>query len=307
MCILGVDNTAGYDGITVKGGPITDFSFGVLTVGATDNVLSRLSVSRQRLAGIMLIESTGGRVQRSSITRNGLETDFAGMNVFGSTGVTIERNDISRNGDIGLFLVEASSRNTIRSNRFADDPEAGIIIGGDENVVMHNYLVRNGAGLAVAGSRNRVTSNVVLDVPACDEEGCGSALQVDEGSNNVISRNVIRRARTGIAVEAYEAPTEGTIVSHNVVDGAYDDGISVDVLQPGGITSTTQIESNVVTRAGDDGIDVGGASATLTGNRALHSGDLGIEAVAGVTDGGDNIAARNGNPLQCTNVRCAQR
>ena len=31
---------------------------------------------------------------------------------------------------------------------------------------------------------------------------------------------------------------------------------------------------------------------------------LGIEAVAGVTDGGGNKAAGNGNPLQCTNVRC---
>jgi len=32
--------------------------------------------------------------------------------------------------------------------------------------------------------------------------------------------------------------------------------------------------------------------------------DLGIEAVAGVTDGGGNHAAGNGNPAQCTNVDC---
>jgi hypothetical protein len=43
---------------------------------------------------------------------------------------------------------------------------------------------------------------------------------------------------------------------------------------------------------------------TLTGNHALRNGDLGIEAVFGVTDGGRNKAHGNGNPAQCTNVAC---
>jgi hypothetical protein len=33
--------------------------------------------------------------------------------------------------------------------------------------------------------------------------------------------------------------------------------------------------------------------------------DLGIEAVAGVTDGGGNQASGNGNPAQCTGVACS--
>lgn len=32
--------------------------------------------------------------------------------------------------------------------------------------------------------------------------------------------------------------------------------------------------------------------------------DLGIEAVAGTTDGGGNGAKHNGNPAQCVGVRC---
>jgi hypothetical protein len=46
------------------------------------------------------------------------------------------------------------------------------------------------------------------------------------------------------------------------------------------------------------------ASTTLTRNLAVHNGDLGIEAVPGVTDGGGNRAAGNGNPAQCTNIDC---
>jgi hypothetical protein len=45
-------------------------------------------------------------------------------------------------------------------------------------------------------------------------------------------------------------------------------------------------------------------SATLVGNIAVHNGDLGIEAVVGVTDGGGNHAAANGDPRQCTHVAC---
>jgi hypothetical protein len=178
-----------------------------------------------------------------------------------------------------------------------------MLMNGDENTVDRNVFLRSGIGFG--GNRNRVTRNVVLDVPACDEEGCGSALQVEEGSDNVISRNVVGRAPTGIAVEAYGPSTDGTVVSRNVVDSAYGDGISVDVVHPGGAVTDTLIERNVVTRAGDDGIDVGGTSTTLTGNRAFDNSDLGIEAVDGVTDGGGNKAAGNGNPLQCTNVRCS--
>jgi hypothetical protein len=61
---------------------------------------------------------------------------------------------------------------------------------------------------------------------------------------------------------------------------------------------------NLVAGAGDDGIDVDSPTTTLTGNRARRNGDLGIEAVFGVIDGGGNRASRNGNPLQCLNVTC---
>ena len=61
---------------------------------------------------------------------------------------------------------------------------------------------------------------------------------------------------------------------------------------------------NIATGAGDDGFDVESRSANLTSNLAVRNGDLGIEAVFGVIDGGGNRAHGNGNPLQCTNITC---
>jgi hypothetical protein len=43
---------------------------------------------------------------------------------------------------------------------------------------------------------------------------------------------------------------------------------------------------------------------TLSRNHANANFDLGIEAGAGVTDGGGNRAAANGNPAQCAGVSC---
>ena len=46
------------------------------------------------------------------------------------------------------------------------------------------------------------------------------------------------------------------------------------------------------------------AHVTITRNRAYRNGDLGIESVPIVVDGGDNVAFFNGNPLQCLNIQC---
>jgi hypothetical protein len=72
----------------------------------------------------------------------------------------------------------------------------------------------------------------------------------------------------------------------------------------GRITGTL-LEANITTRNGDDGIDVESPATTITANLANDNTDLGIEAVAGVTDGGGNRASGNGNPAQCVGVRCS--
>jgi len=54
-----------------------------------------------------------------------------------------------------------------------------------------------------------------------------------------------------------------------------------------------------------DGVSVQTPSATVTGNTAFANGQLGIRAVAGVTDGGGNRAIGNCNPAQCSpNIAC---
>ena len=86
--------------------------------------------------------------------------------------------------------------------------------------------------------------------------------------------------------------------------GVDDIGVGTDVNGNPAAVTDTLILRNTAIGAGDDGIDVDSAETTLTRNGAFRNDDLGIEAVPGVTDGGGNKAAGNGNPLQCTNVFC---
>ena len=305
-CDVGVDNSAGHSGVTVKGGSIRQFALGVLVLGAGRNSLRHLSVSRNFFVGIVIGESARTAVERSSITRNGVTTQQAGMVLFASHDNRIERNLFSGNGNRGL-LVDSANGNRINHNIFANNPEAGVAIVGDRNQVSHNRVVSNGDNIIVVGDGNTITRNKVVDAVGCPAEdggiGCGFGISLEGGSHNLVARNNVTRARYGIRVDAFEGTTVGNVVRANVVRAAEIDDIVVNFEHAGPVTNTLLVR-NIAIGAGDDGIDVESPSTTLTRNVAVHNGDLGIEAVPGVIDGGGNHAAGNGNPLQCINIDC---
>jgi Right handed beta helix region len=89
-------------------------------------------------------------------------------------------------------------------------------------------------------------------------------------------------------------------VRSNTITDSATDGILVEATATG-----TLVDHNVTSANTDDGIEVDNPATTLTRNTADDNGDLGIEAIAGVLDGGHNRAADNNNPAQCSNVACS--
>ena len=129
-------------------------------------------------------------------------------------------------------------------------------------------------------------------------------ISLEGGTGNVIERNtVLGFHQGGIRVAAFEEfggpPTVESTISRNLIHGTAVDGLLVE-----STAADTLLEGNIAIRAGEDGIDVDNAATTVMRNLAFRNGDLGIEAVADVTDGGGNHAKANGNPAQCTNVVC---
>jgi parallel beta-helix repeat protein len=290
-------------GVMIKGGKVRQFTFGALVVGASDSRLSRLDLSHHFFSGLLLAESSHSVVDGITATDNGLTTDQAGVDIFDSHHLTLARNTVFANGDIGFF-VSGLDDGRFEENSIADHPETGILLDhGNGNEFSHNRLSNNVDGIVVSGDANTVAGNLLSGPGECPEE-CGFGISLEGGTGNVIERNtVLRFHQAGIRAASFEEfggpPTVGNTISRNLIRGPAVDGLLVE-----STAVDTLLERNIAIGAGDDDIDVDNAAATVTRNLAFRNGDLGIEAIAGVTDGGGNHAAANGNPAQCTNVVC---
>jgi hypothetical protein len=90
-----------------------------------------------------------------------------------------------------------------------------------------------------------------------------------------------------------------TVIRGNRLRRADHDGVLVDLT-----AERTLLRHNSARHSHDDGFDVNDPTTKLSRNRADRNGDLGIEAVRGVNDGGGNRARGNGDKRQCVNVKC---
>jgi hypothetical protein len=309
-----IDDRAGFDRVRIVNGTVRSGSdAGIALVDASGSVLGGLTVARcthaidQPGVGISLWNSDRSRIvdtiaiggapavllsasERNVIADSSID---GGIGIHNGTGIELrdgsDRNRLSgdqiqgQGGAIGIF---ASADNRVTDNSIAPrggislDESDGTVIsrndlgagpGGGDALDMSasddNLIVRNtsAAGFFVGGNRNRVAHN--------DIHGLFSAAMALVGGN----RNLVRRNRMA----------------------SFDDGILVTAA-----ATNARIERNVANGTADDGIDVDAPGTLIRGNTADDNADLGIEAVAGVIDGGHNHASGNGNPLQCVNVRC---
>jgi parallel beta-helix repeat protein len=166
---------------------------------------------------------------------------------------------------LGIALREGGDSRLIDS--WLEDNGTGIFLDGDDRgTLIDNTFTGNSVGARVLSSGNRIRGNRAREGDIGIHVACGHG--------NVVRANRTRLNRT--------------------------DGIQVDACATG-----TLLRDNVARRNADDGIHVDAPGSVLVGNGAFRNGDLGIEAVPGVTDAGGNRAAGNGNPAQCENVACS--
>ena len=302
FCDQGVNNTAGHSGITIKGGSISDFTDAVFDEG-TNDVMRGLSVSNSFGSGIVLLNAQNDRVAGSFLHGNGLTQEAQGIRVLFGGGNQFDGNLMSNNGDAGINMF-ASNDNRVTGNSFVGNRFAGVVMGeGTGNQATGNHIAGSSVGVIIDGDNSVVSGNQMTVPVGCGPDGCNFGITFEGGNGALLANNVITGAQYGIRVDAFAGETDGTQIRGNVVSASGADGIAVDLEQPGPVLHTVVVGNSVV-GAGVDGVRVNSSSTTIARNIANHNGNLGIEAVAGVIDGGGNHAAANGNPLQCTNVRC---
>jgi large repetitive protein len=295
----------GASGITVDlgghtvAGLVSDDSVGIRNAGKTD-VLVKNGVVREFERGVQLTGVTGNRLRGLTVELNASD----GIDLNGSSGNQILGGQI-RDNFHGVLLRDGSAGNLVAKAVLQGNHGAGIRLeGATGNRVTGNIVNGNGSAaepltsqiLLVGSRRNRLDGN---DVSASSTIG----IVLIDADRNLLEHNLVGWVGSDGNVGGISllADSDRTLLQDNTVaNNRPGDGVFVEVG-----SQYTLLRSNLASGNGDDGIQVDEPATRIVANSANDNDDLGIEAVAGVTDGGGNTATGNGNTAQCLNVRCS--
>ncbi|MDX6327550.1 MAG: hypothetical protein QOK15_3904 [Nocardioidaceae bacterium] len=326
-CDVGID-LAGHDGIEVQGGTVSDFRFGIFGQDTTSHLVVRHVALRHNSAlGVLVYRTSHSVVADDTFDRNGVVGLFIGDSrrilithnvVSGSHGYGIGLDSTNRSAVVGNklhdndhgVLVGNSSHNVVARNVVWHSGGSSIDIGNDTsgesvgNDIVGNRLRDDGDAIVLTNAdRNVIARNVVTGTGSFGfPDAGGFGLILDGSQNDLINHNVIVGSRgPAVYVTSLDSPrlSKGDVVRRNVVSSRHTNAITVD---NGSVW--TLIRGNTAFGSGRDGIHVDAPRTTITHNRANHNHDWGINATAGVTDGGGNRASGNGEPAQCVGVVC---
>jgi len=286
VALVDVDASA-LEGLTIAGFPRPMFQpgVGILLSNSHRNELDSSTIGGGDPA-LLLSASDGNEISRSS---------FDG-------GISIHVGD-------GIRLADGSDNNRIVDSVAAGDGTGIVILDSVGNTVTRSRLAGIVGGIVGRGAhRNEISRNtfdetflsgLVIDMTSSDEnviernEAQGE-LRISGDRNRVEHNDVSGAIGATIDVSGGQA----NLVRKNKAMGGFD-GIAVE-----SAATDTLVQGNLATQARDDGIDVDAPGTIIRANTAVNNGDLGIEAVAGVIDGGGNRASGNGDARQCLNVTC---
>jgi hypothetical protein len=189
-----IDNSGGYDGVTIRNGSLGADGLGIRLAGASATRIIDVSAS----GGGSAIGIEGG--EGNQILRGEMR-GFSGIDVSGSQAVRITNVDVSTSQSTGIRLA------------------------GSSGVIAHNTLT---GAIAVEGNGNRVTDNVVvgaLNNGISILSGADNLVARNWVVNTRPAFSPSEVSGDGIHVAAF---TAGTIIRGNIAVGNDEDGIDVE-------------------------------------------------------------------------------
>jgi nitrous oxidase accessory protein NosD len=274
----GIGITASGETVEVYGGTIRGFG-GAIDSDGPDALSVHDMLVEHNGGGITCMYTPECSVVDTTIRFN---RDGAAINLHAPDqgGLGLVRGNRIRHNRVGVILTQY--RATVTDNRIEYNSSLGVEIDYTAEVEMSKNVVagNGGDGIMVSFLSSAMISNNQIERNGGDGIAVIGDFFFGDTSAVVRKNRIARNGGDGVLVEA-----EG---AHAVVEG------------------------NRTDRNGDDGIDLDGAATTpsdaidtvVRANRAFFNADLGIEAVAGTTDGGGNRAHHNGDPAQCVGVSC---
>lgn len=293
----------GHGDVTVRNGRIRDFHTNVSFVDSPRGIAQDLVTSRGD-TGVGFLRSpesvADGVTARTNAEAGLVATDSADVvlrditarnNTVGiavlSDGLTIENATLANN----LIGVDAQSVDglSIADSTLRNNSSAGVSTFHATNTTVTRSTLRgNGYGLRLGGD----STGSVISENTANANSVGIWIGVAHGVT-VHDNTANRNDASGIVVDQDDFVV-GSPIGQIVGNTANRNGTN-----PGSFT-------DLLGAALDDGIHIYAPVGIVeaTANTTNANGDLGIDANV-ATDGGSNLARRNGNPAQCAGIACS--
>jgi parallel beta-helix repeat protein len=244
----GVNDEAGYDGITVMNGRIQEFATGVRLTFVDDSVLSGLTVAPADSFNL-------DRSDRNLISRNAVEGTIGVFN--DSDANIIDRNTAGAVQIAGTFVAQAD-RNWIEHNAVSAGSEGIGVANASETSIERNAISGGQLGISV-GEASSGTSLVQNSV-----SGSGTGIAIADTNQTLLLRNDVSDS-TGDGISVGSA-SFSTTLDRNTATGNGDDGIDVD-------QAVTFLSGNTADYNFDLGIEAVATVADGGGNKAKGNGN----------------------------------
>ncbi len=253
----GIDDTAGYDHLTVRNGVLRNFAIGVFAFNGADEVsLSNLAASGNTAYGIY-VHGASTTVKSSTASGNskGIQVDGDSATIQSLTASGNSAHGIVVNGDLAEIKSSIASGNaatgiiangasdSISSSTASGNGFHGILVTGASASVTSSTASGNGAnGMAVSGASASVKSSTAS---GNDQTG----ISVSGASVSVSSSAVSGNAMSGIVVSGDAAVVRGNRAETNGFPGGISDLKGFGIYATG--YTTAPVGTNVV-RGNDD-------------------------------------------------------
>jgi hypothetical protein len=212
--------------------------------------------------------------------------------VIGADHVTLNLNGHRLSGSGGSIGVSSDHVGVVVENGTVTNFDTDVSLSGDSSRVTNLRVSGAAIGVSVIGKHDLISGNRVFANSSNGIVGSGAGSQY---TNNVLQSN---------GSDGLDAANAATVTGNKALNNG-GDGIFFSNSAGGPMTITNNIgNGNHVAGIHESG---GGdpTVVTVSGNKGYFNTQLGVAAVPGVTDGGNNKADENGTAAQCANVVCS--
>ncbi|MFH1828740.1 MAG: NosD domain-containing protein, partial [Nanoarchaeota archaeon] len=247
----GINNSAGFDNITIKNFAINNFTNGIRATGMVNSNIFNNTIESANVSngyGIYLYSSSNNTLLSNTITTSGnsglgiffqssinnslrsntvttFGSDGRGINLYSSSNNTLLSNTITTSGNsgLGVFLYSSSNNNTLLSNIITTSGSNGhgIFLGiSSNNILLSNTVTTSGnGGYGIYFPSSVNNSDVQNNTITTNSSG----IRISSSNNNTIHTNTITNNPLGINITS---SYNNTIYNNyfNNTNNAWDNG-----------------------------------------------------------------------------------